>query len=59
MSGKTFENNGKNITEIIVKLKLGYNIKPLLYNHWSTHVQREQMFDNFMISLPDNTEYLH
>ena len=34
MSGKTFENNGKNITEIIVKLKLGYNIKPLLYNHW-------------------------
>ena len=33
MSGKTFENNGKNIREKIVKLKLERNIKSLLYSH--------------------------
>ena len=33
MSVKTFENNGKNINENIVKLKLKPNIKSLLYNH--------------------------
>ena len=33
MSVKTFENNGKNISENIVKLKLGQNIKSLLYNY--------------------------
>ena len=32
MSVKTFENNGKNISENIVKLKLEQNIKSLLYN---------------------------
>ena len=30
---KTFGNNGKNISENIVKLKLEQNIESLLYNH--------------------------
>ena len=33
MSLKTFENNGKNINENILKLKLEENIKFLLYNY--------------------------
>ena len=33
MPVKTFANNGKNISENIVKLKLEQNIKSLLYNH--------------------------
>ena len=33
MSLKTFENNGTNISENIVKLQLEQNIKFLLYNH--------------------------
>ena len=33
MPVKTFENNGKNISENIVKLKLEQNIKSLLYIH--------------------------
>ena len=33
MSPKNFENNGKNISKNIVKLKLEQNIKSLLYNH--------------------------
>ena len=33
MSVKTFENNGKNISKNIVKLKLEQNIECLLYNH--------------------------
>ena len=33
MSVKIFENNGKNISEEIVKLKLEQNSKVLLYNH--------------------------
>ena len=33
MPVKTFGNNGKNISENIVKLKLEQNIKSLLYNH--------------------------
>ena len=33
MSLKTFENNGKNINENIVKLKLEENIKFLLYSY--------------------------
>ena len=32
MSLKTFEKNGKNISENIVKLKLEQNIKSLLHN---------------------------
>ena len=30
---KTFENNGKNISENIIQLKLEQNIKSLLYDH--------------------------
>ena len=33
MSEKTDQNNGKNISENIVKLMLEQNIKSLLYNH--------------------------
>ena len=33
MSVKSYGNNGKNISENIVKLKLEGNIKSLLYNH--------------------------
>ena len=33
MSVKTFENNGKNISENIVKLKLEQNVKSLFYDH--------------------------
>ena len=33
MPVKTFGNNGKNISENIVKLKLEQNSKSLLYNH--------------------------
>ena len=33
MSEKTYQNNGKNISENIAKLKLEQNIKSLLYNH--------------------------
>ena len=33
MSVETFENNGNNIGESIVKLKLEESIKFLLYNH--------------------------
>ena len=33
MPVKTFENNGKNISENIVQLKLEQNIKSLLCNH--------------------------
>ena len=33
MQVKTFQNNGKNISENIAKLKLEENIKSLLYNH--------------------------
>ena len=33
MSGKTFEDSGKNIRENIVKLNMEQNIKSLLYSH--------------------------
>ena len=33
MPVKIFDNNGKNISENIVKLKLERNIESLLYNH--------------------------
>ena len=56
MSVKTFENNGKNISKNIVKL----NLKQTTYLYyiiiWSTYVQRKDIFDNFMISLPDKTK---
>ena len=57
MSVNTFENNGRNINENIVKLKLERNIKSLLYNHLVyIYVKRKQIFDNFMIGLPDEIE---
>ena len=34
MSVKTFENNGENISENIVKLKLEESIEFVLYNNW-------------------------
>ena len=49
MSVETFENNESNISENIGKLKLKQNIKSQLS-------QRKQIFDNFIISLSDNTE---
>ena len=55
---KAFQNNGKNISENIVKLKLEKNIEFLPCNHlvYITYVQRKQIFDNFVINLPDTTE---
>ena len=48
---KTFEHNGKNISKNIVKLNLEQNI-----NLCCIYEQRKQIFDNFMIILPGNTE---
>ena len=56
MSVNIFENNGKKISENTVKLKLEQNIKSLTIIIWSTYVQREQIYDHFMMSLPDTTE---
>ena len=56
MSVKAFENNGKNVTQNIVKLKLEQNIKSLLYNHLVYICAEETDFWHFMMSLPDNTE---
>ena len=57
MSVKSFENNGTNTSENIVKMKLAQNIKSLLYNPLvHIHVQWKQIFDNFGISLADKTE---
>ena len=53
---KTFENNGKNISENIVKLNLKQNTNLCCITIWSTYKQRKQIFDNFMISLPDKTQ---
>ena len=52
----TFENNGKNISKNIVKLNLEQNINLCSIIIWSKYVQRKQIFDNFMIILPDKTE---
>ena len=50
MSVKTFKNNGKSISESIVKLKLEENIKSLLYNHLANICVEEtdfwQLHDN-------------
>ena len=56
MLKKTFENNGKNISKNIVKLNLEQNINLCCIIIWSKYVQRKQIFDNFMIILPDKTE---
>ena len=47
---KTFQNNGKNITENIIKLKLDHSFNLCCIATWSTYVQRKQISDNFMIS---------
>ena len=56
MSVKTFENNRKNIIKNIVKRKLEQNINLCCIIIWSTYVERKQIFDNSMISLPDKNE---
>ena len=53
---KTFENNGKNISKNIVKLNLKQNINFCCIMIWSKYVQRKQIFDNFIVNLPDKTE---
>ena len=53
---KTFAHNGKNISKDIVKLNLEQNINLCCIIIFSTYVQRKQIFDNFMIILPDKAE---
>ena len=53
---KTFEHNGKEISKNVVKLDLEQNINLWCIIILSTYVQRKQIFDNFMIILPDKTE---
>ena len=53
---KTFENNGNNISENIVKLKLKENIKSLVYNHLVYICAEEKDFLQLYESLPDTTE---
>ena len=53
---KTFENNGKNIGENVVKLNLKQNTNLYCIIIWSKYVQRKHIFGNFMLSLPDKTE---
>ena len=56
MSLKTFENNGKNISKNILKVNLKQSIILDCMIIWSTYMQRKQIGDNLMISLPDTTE---
>ena len=56
---KTFENNGNNISKNIVKLNLEQKISFCCIVIWSTYVQRKQIFEKFMIILPDKTENSH
>ena len=56
MSMKIFESNKKNISKNIVKLNLEQNIDLGCIIILSTYVQRKQVFENFMIGLPDKTE---
>ena len=57
---KNFENNGKKVSENIVKLKLEQNIKSLMHNDLvcciTIYVHVFKIFDNLIISVPDNTE---
>ena len=53
---KTFEHNGKNISKNLVQLNLEQNINLCYIIILSTYVQKKQIFDNFMIILPDKTE---
>ena len=54
---KNFENNGININKNIVNLNFEQNINLYCIIIWPTYVQRKQIFDNFVIILPDKTEY--
>ena len=56
MAVKIFESNKKNISKNIVKLNLEQNIDLGCIIILSTYVQRKQVFENFMIGLPDKTE---
>ena len=56
MSVKIFESNKKNISKNIVKLNLEQNINLGCIIILSTYVQKKQIFENFMIGLPDKTE---
>ena len=56
MSVKIFESNKKNISKNIVKLNLEQNIDLGCIIILSTYVQRKQVFENFMIGLPDKTD---
>ena len=56
MPVKTFENNEKNTSENIVKLKLEQNIKPLLYDHLVYICAKETDLCQLYDSLPDKTE---
>ena len=56
MSVKIFESNKRNISKNIVKLNLEQNIDLGCIIILSTYVQRKQVFENFMIGLPDKTE---
>ena len=53
---KTFEHNGKKISKNILKLILEQNINLCCIIILSTYVQKKQIFDNFMIILPDKAE---
>ena len=53
---KTFENNGKNISENIAELKLERKFKSLLYFPLGYICVEETDFENVMISLPNKTK---
>ena len=53
---KTFEHNGKGIRKKVVKLNLEQSNNLCCIIILSTYVQRKQIFDNFMIILPDKAE---
>ena len=53
---ETFEKNGKNISKNIAGVNLGENINLCCIIILYTYVQRKQIFDNFVIILPDKTE---
>ena len=53
---KPSETNGKNTSKNIAKLNFEQNINLCCITIWSKYVQRKQIFDSFMIILPDKTE---
>ena len=55
----TFVLSKKTMSENIIKLNLKQNANLYCIIIWlTTYVQRKHIFDNFMISLQDNTESL-